>query len=87
MRVTKDRVYNDFRQTLKEIVDVKNGKAKADGKIKETYTDNLSNISLNRTLSRNNSSKKILTKDDTINYSKLSLGHGKKSSIQRNNSI
>ena len=25
MRVTKDRLYNDFRQTLKEIVDVKNG--------------------------------------------------------------
>ena len=45
MRVTKDRLYNDFRQTLKEIVDVKNGLCKADG-LKESYTDVLSNRSL-----------------------------------------
>jgi len=41
MRVTKDRIYNDFRQTLKEIVDVKNGFVKADG-LKERYKDNVS---------------------------------------------
>lgn len=45
MRVTKDRLYNDFRHTLKEIVDVKNGLCKADG-LKEDYTDELSNRSL-----------------------------------------
>jgi len=45
MRVTKDRLYNDFRHTLKEIVDVKNGLCKADG-LKEDYTDELSNRSM-----------------------------------------
>lgn len=31
MKVTMDRMLNDFRETMKEIVDVKNGRQKADG--------------------------------------------------------
>jgi|TARA_B110000285_G_C15039105_1_gene570879 hypothetical protein len=40
MRVTKDRVYNDFRNTLKEIIDVKNGLTKPDG-LSERYNDDI----------------------------------------------
>jgi hypothetical protein len=31
MKVTKERLLNDFRDTMKEIVNVKNGRQKADG--------------------------------------------------------
>ena len=31
MKLTKDRLQNDIRDTMREIVDVKNGKMKADG--------------------------------------------------------
>ena len=31
MKLTKDRLFNDFRETMREIVDVKNGKTQADG--------------------------------------------------------
>ena len=31
MKLTKDRLQNDFRDTMREIVDVKNGKMRADG--------------------------------------------------------
>ena len=31
MKLTKDRLCNDFRETMREIVDVKNGRLRADG--------------------------------------------------------
>ena len=31
MKVTKERLLNDFRDTMKEIVNVKNGRQKPDG--------------------------------------------------------
>lgn len=31
MKLTKDRLCNDFRETMREIVDVKNGRLRPDG--------------------------------------------------------
>jgi hypothetical protein len=31
MKVTEERLMNDFRETMREIVNVKNGRQKADG--------------------------------------------------------
>lgn len=31
MKLTKDRLLNDFRDTMREIIDVKNGRTRADG--------------------------------------------------------
>ena len=36
MRVTQNRIFNDFRDTLKEIVNVKNGVIQADG-VKDNF--------------------------------------------------
>jgi len=34
MKVTQERLLNDFRETMREIVNVKNGRQKADGMLK-----------------------------------------------------
>ena len=31
MKLTKDRLCNDFRETLKEIIEIKNGRMRPDG--------------------------------------------------------